>query len=275
MAKLINTAMNAIGTIAALKSLTGKAKPARPSKLNNFMAELRESGVARTNLFEVQLSAPLMMVGFAKEVLPKISLLAESTQLPGINIQTEDSVKRYGVGLQDHIAYGAGFNDITVGIIGDGRGEIYKFFYRWMHGIVKSDFDGPANVVGYNGIAPHEVEFKSDYQTTIDIITYNESNDTILQYQLFGAFPKNLPDISLSWSDSDMMKFNVSFTYNYARLVNIDQAATLTPNGIKGLSTLQKLVKIGTAVQAIASLKRPRSIQDALASTSTIKNIFN
>ena len=274
MAKL-NTAMNAIGTIAALKSLTGKSKSPRPSKLNNFMAELRESGVARTNLFEVTITAPRMMVGYAKDVLPKVSLLAESTQLPGINIQTEDSIKRYGYGLQDHVAYGAGFNDISVGMIGDGRGEIYKFFYRWMHGIVKSDFDGPANIVGYNGIAPYEVEFKQDYQTTIDITTYNESNDTILHYRLFNAFPKNLPDIGLSWSDSDMMKFNISFTYSYARLVNIDQSAQLTKNGIKGLSTLQKLVKLGTAVQAIASLKRPRNVQDALASTSTIKNIFN
>lgn len=274
MAKL-NTAMNAIGTIAALKSLTGKSKAARPSKLNNFMSELRESGVARTNLFEVTITAPRMMVGYAKDVLPKVSLLAESAQLPGINIQTEDSIKRYGYGLQDHVAYGSGFNDISVGMIGDGRGEIYKFFYRWMHGIVKSDFDGPANVIGYNGIAPYEVEFKQDYQTTIDITIFNESNDTILHYRLFNAFPKNLPDIGLSWSDSDMMKFNISFTYSYARLINIDQSAQLTPNGIKGLSTLQKLIKIGTAVQAIASLKRPRNIQDALASTTTIKNIFN
>lgn len=274
MSKL-NTAMNAIGTIAALKSLTGKSKANRPSKLNNFMAELRESGVARTNLFEVTITAPRMMVAYAKDVLPKVSLLAESTQLPGINIQTEDSIKRYGYGLQDHVAYGAGFNDISVGMIGDGRGEIYKFFYRWMHGITKSDFDGPANVVGYNGIAPYEVEFKQDYQTTVDITTFNESNDTVLQYRLFNAFPKNLPEVGLSWSDSDMMKFNISFTYSYARLINIDQAAQLTPNGIKGLSTLQKLIKLGTAVQTIASLKRPGSVQDALASTSTIKNIFN
>ena len=274
MSKL-NTAMNAIGTIAALKSLTGKSQKPRESKLNNFMSELRESGVARTNLFEVTITAPRMMVGYAKDVLPKVSLLAESAQLPGINVQTEDGIKRYGYGLQDHVAYGAGFNDISVGMIGDGRGEIYKFFYLWMHGIVKSDYDGPANVVGYNGIAPFEVEFKQDYETTIDIVTYNESNDTILHYRLFGAFPKNLPDVGLSWSDSDIMKFNISFTYSYARLVNIDQSAQLSKNGIKGLSTLQKLVKIGTAIQAIASLKRPRGVQDALASASTIKNIFN
>ena len=274
MSKL-NTAMNALGTIAALKSLTGKAKPARPSKLNNFMAEMRETGVARTNLFEVTIAPPKMMAGMAKEVVPKISLFAESVQLPGLNIQTEDSVKRYGYGPQDHVAYGSSVNDITVGMIGDGKGEIYKFFYRWMQGIVRSDHDAFENIAGYNGLAPFEVEFKDQYQTTIDIVTFNESNDTILEYRLFNAFPKNLPDIGLDWSASDMMKFNISFTYNYARLINVAQVTKLTPNGIQGLSTLQKLIKIGTAVQAIASLKRPRSIQDALASTTTIKNIFN
>ena len=50
---ILNTAMNAVGTVSALTSLFGK-KPANSTtnKLNNFISEIRANSVARTNLFE-------------------------------------------------------------------------------------------------------------------------------------------------------------------------------------------------------------------------------
>lgn len=268
----LNTAMNVLGTAAAVKSLLGGGGGGAGGKMNNFISELRQNSVARTNLFDVTLTPPRILVGSA--VASKISLYAEGAQLPGLNIQSDDSIKRFGYGPQDHVAYGSSVNDITLNFIGDGKGEIYRFFYRWMQGIVRSDYEVPSNKTGFNGLAPFEVEFKENYQTVVDIKTYNESGDTILHYQLTNAFPKSLPDVSLNWSESSMMQFSVTFTYLQARLVNADTPVRLSPNNIEGLSSLQKLVKIGTAVQTIASLKRPRGVQDAISSATTIKNIF-
>jgi hypothetical protein len=165
-------------------------------------------------------------------------------------------------------------NDISLSFIGDGKGDVYKFFYRWMQGIVRSDYNVSGVRNGYNGLAPYEVEFKRNYETTINIKTYNEQGDVVFDYKLLNAFPKSLPDISLSWDDGGMMKFSVTFCYLQAELANADQPLALTKNGLNQLTPFQKLVKIGTAVQTIASLKRPGSVQDALASATTIKNIF-
>lgn len=72
-----------------------------------------------------------------------------------------------------------------------------------------------------------------------------------------------------------MMEFSVQFTFRTAQLRNAeDPPIADTGNGIQELSLLQKLVKIGTAVQVISSLKRPSNVQQALSSASTVKNLF-
>jgi hypothetical protein len=58
-----------------------------------------------------------------------------------------------------------------------------------------------------------------------------------------------------------------------AKLKNANSPLQVNQNGIGELSMLQKAIKIGTAVQAISSLRRPRNIQDILASSTTVKNV--
>jgi hypothetical protein len=268
---LLNTGMNVLGTVSVLKSLTGRSA-AGSGKLNNFISELKQNSVARTNLFDVVITPPKMMAG--SKTASKISLFAEGAQLPGINIQTDDGIKRFGYGPQDNIPHSSQTNDITLNFIGDGKGEIYKFFYKWMQGIVRSDYEVPSNKTSPNGLSPYEVAFKEEYETTIAIKTYDEQGETVFEYQLTKAFPKNLPDVSLNWSDSGMMQFSVTFCFLQSRLVTADSDVKISKNGIEGLSTLQKAIKVGTAVQTIAALRRPRSIQDALASSTSIKNLF-
>ncbi len=270
---LLNTAMNAVGTIAAIKSLTGGSSPQGSGKYNNFYSELRKNGVARTNLFEVTITPPRMLVG--NETTRKLSLYAEGAQLPGLFLQTDDTIKRFGVGPQEHVPYSAQVNDTTITFIGDGRGEIYKFFYSWLQGIVRAD---RSPVIGSQpdraGKIAYEVEFKEEYATTINIRTFDEAGQTILSYDLEAAFPKSIPDVSLSWSESSLMQFGIQFSYLQSRLTNVDEAYKEGKNGIGELSTLQKLMKVGTAVQLVSSLKRPRNIQEALSSASTVKHLF-
>lgn len=260
---LLNTGLNALGTYSALKSLFGGDSGGAQGKLNNFISEMRNNSVARTNLFDVTMGIPTVMGG--KMTTQKLSLYAEGAQLPGMNIQT-DSIKRYGVGPQESVPYSLQFNDININFIGDGKGEIYKFFYNWMHSIVKADSDMSSEKVSRTGLAPYEVEFKDRYQTTINITTYNEQGQPVLVYSLFGAFPKNVPDVSLSWNEgSQYMQFGVTFAYFQARLQTAEKDLALTKDGFGEMSLLQKGIKIGTALQTLAALKKPRNIQDAIA----------
>ena len=268
---ILNTAMNAVGTVSALTSLFGK-KPAggTANKLNNFISEIRANSVVRTNLFEVTITTPKVLSN--SKIPQKISLYAEGAQLPGLFIQTAD-LKRYGIGPNEKVPYSIQTNNTTIKFIGDGKGEIYKFFYTWLQSIVRGDYDITGTQVSSNGLSAYEVEFKDQYRCTITITTFNEQGTPVFEYQLREAFPINVAEVDLNWSESSMMQFSVQFEYLQSVLVSASKDVQLTRGGLKGLSTLQKLVKIGTAVQALASIKRPRSIQDALSSVTTIQNI--
>lgn len=263
----LNNAMNVIGTAAALKSVFGGTEGKPPAgRMSNFMSEMRRVGVARTNLFEIEITPPKCMIA-STESAQKISLYAEGAALPGRSIETQEFA-RYGYGPNEKFPYSMQFQDYTVQFIGDGQGEIYKFFYNWMHQIVRGD--QPVN----NDSNGYEVGFREDYSVDINLRTYNEQGDTILATKMTNAFPIQVPDVSLSWGESSMMQFSVTFAYTQAELLNAATSFVGKNGGPPGLSTFQKLVKIGTAVQAIAAIRRPRSIQEALSSTTNAKNIL-
>jgi hypothetical protein len=271
---LLNTGLNAIGTVSALKSLFGKPKQPGTNKQTQFQAALRQRSVARTSLFDVTITIPpILNQPLFLPLGTTLSLWAEGAQLPGYNIQT-DSIKRYGIGPMESVPYSIQTNDLTLNFIGDGAGGIQKFFYNWLQRIVRGDEDVRYDDISPTGLQPYEVEFKDRYATTIRITQYDEQGTAIVIYDLVDAFPKNIPDISVSWSDNNsFMQFGVTFSYLQAKMTNALQGRQKTQNGFRGLNTLQKAIKVGTALQTLKTIRRPTSIQDAIASSATIKNV--
>lgn len=266
----LNTAINAIGTIAAVKSLLGSDGGGASEKYGNFLADIRASSVARTNLFEITITPPQILNGDG--TARKISLYAQASGLPGTFLQGYDNLKRYGFGPNEFLPREQQTNDTTITFIGDGRGEIYKFFYRWMQGIVPSDIAPYSQNQNFTGLAPYEVEFRQNYASTIQLTMFNEQGQSIIEYEFTEAFPKSLPDVQLNWSDTGMMVFPVVFAFTQARLLNVNTQASTNSTKFE-LSPLQKLVKVGTAVQAIAALRKPTGVADALNVASTIKSV--
>ena len=269
----LNTAISAVGTYATLKSLFGGGGGGEGGKVANFLSEIRQSGVARTNMFDVVITPPKIALSNSSTA-QKISLFAEGAALPGRTIQQQEFA-RYGYGPHEKFPYSAQFQDYTLQFIGDGRGEIYKFFYNWMNGIVRNDYriETYGSQVDKGGKSAFEVEYRENYAVDINLNVYNEQNETIFTVSLTNAFPIQVPDVNLSWGDSSMMQFSVTFAYTQAILNNAEQPLKTSQGASSELSTLQKLVKIGTAVQALSTLKRPGSVQDALSSATTIKNV--
>jgi hypothetical protein len=278
---LLNTGLNALGTYAAVKSLIGTppSQTAANSRYGKFLAEMRQNSVAKTNYFEVRITAPSVLLGPKGTVASKIELYAEGTPFPGLFLQTGE-MKRYGVGPIEKYPYSLQTNSLQMNFIGDGKGEIYKFFYNWMQNIVRGDFPieqqtQGTQAISASGLAPYEVEFKNNYSVPIDIFLYNEEHSTVLHYNLTQAFPVRIPDINLSWRDTDsLMQFAVDFEFLQSNLVNSEEKFEVNKNGPNQLSLLQKLVKVGTAVQALSSLRKPQSLQDGLISAGNIKNVI-
>jgi hypothetical protein len=238
--------------------------------INDFKALLNKfHGVARTNMFDVQIPVPPMMRGQTninnnEVTATQISLLCEQATLPGVSLNTVD-IRRYGTGATEKKPYLPTFADQTFMFIGDNVGAVHGFFYKWMNGIIKYDVN-PGNLTrtGYNGSSAFEVEYKNSYAVDIVITCYDEADNSIIVCRLYNAFPIFLGDVQLSWADNDQyMRIPVTFTYyNWdLEIVNIN---SVLANPTSNLSALQKIIKAGTAIQTIASLRRPTGVADMI-----------
>lgn len=279
---ILATASKAINTIGAVNSVVGNVKDIfglggstnAPGSTDHagFMAQIRKKGVGKRNLFNVFVGAPLMLAGTDKEL--NLQLFAESVNLPGVNFATSD-IRRYGIGPTEKKPYAPIFTDITVTFIADGSGDIHKFFYKWMKGIIF--FDSPlAGSAGstsqIGGLSPYEVNFKDQYRSDLRIYTYNEQNDKIIEVVLYGAYPTAISDIPLSWSDNDqMMTISVTFTYVNMRMENVSSDFQGGTGNLADVGLLQKILQVGSAFQVLGALKKPKSIADVINVTSNAK----
>lgn len=277
---ILATATKAINTIGAVNSIVdstrsifglgGSTNAPGSTEHAGFMAQIRKKGVGKRNLFNVFVPAPLMLAGTDKEL--NLQLFAESVNLPGINFATSD-IRRYGVGPTEKKPYAPIFTDITVTFIADGSGDIHKFFYKWMKGIIF--FDSPTSVESTSqigGLTPYEVNFKDQYRTDLRIFTYNEQNDKIIELVLYGAYPIAISDTPLSWSDNDtMMTISVTFTYVNLRMENVTTDFKGGAGNLSDVGLLQKILQVGSAFQVLGALKKPKSIADVVNVTSNAK----
>ena len=281
--KGISKGTDIVGTANALKSflpeplqkalgsfLNGPASaPNAHRNLNEFKSNLnRFGGVARTNMFDVRINIPTMLSAAGEGAgglsSRDISLLCEGATLPGISLNTTP-IKRYGYGQVEKKPYLTTYTDQTFTFIGDNSGAVHGLFYKWMNGIVKGD-EKTSNltVSGYNGLSPYEVEYKENYAVDIVITCYDDTDQSIIICTLYEAFPIFLGDIQLNWADTDqLMRVPVTFTFTHWKLdtVNINQALS---NPAQNLSGLQKLLKVGSAVQTLASLRKPTGVADII-----------
>jgi len=255
------------GIKTAIGSLfgTGGGVPTGQNRrdLNNFLGTVSKlRGFSRPAYFYVEIAPPLMMRGDSDSAR-SLSLLCESANLPGVSLATSD-IRRYGYGPIEKKPYAPIFVDTTLTFFADASGLVQKFFYKWMNGIVKFDEMpyGPLGQVGANQLAPFEVNYKEQYSTDILVTTVDESNNDIITVRFTEAFPFFMGDISLGWGDTDSIsRLPVTFTYFNWKIenININQLA-----GTQAPGLIQNLLKVGTAIQTLASIKKPNNVADVL-----------
>jgi hypothetical protein len=246
--------------------------------INTFRSQIiGDTGLLKTNLF-------LVSIQFSQEfaqtqtqlmkVTPRtLMMFTEQCALPGISIGSEDQSRRYGTGVAEKMPFGVFFTDITLSFLADGNGEIMKMFHNWIKYIVNYDSrrNGPT---GFNEAEPYEVAYKDNYSATIEITVFNESADKIITYTLNEVYPLFLGEVGMSWADNDsIMKIPVTFTYRDWQTDSMS-TANLSKGVSNNLTLLQKILKVGTAVQAISSLKKPQSVGDTINIVNNANILF-
>ncbi len=268
---IIDTFTTKLGNSIGLNT-NNLPRPEMGFDVSRFRSEiLADSGLLRTNLFLVSIQFPQAFASTQTQLLkltPRTLMsFTEAAALPGISIMTDDSVRRHGTGVNDKMAYGAVFTDITLSFLADGHGEILKMFHNWFKYIV--NFDSSKNgITGLNASEPYEVGYKDDYAATMEITVFNEEGDKIITYKFNEVFPLFLGEISMNWGDSDsIMRIPITFTFRdwQSDSMNI---ASVKPGVSNNLTMMQKILKVGTIAQTISTMRSPRNVQDIIGVVS-------
>jgi hypothetical protein len=265
----INDAINAINTgrsivgagLNAFDSLTGRGADGGSQKFSvqNLKSKISSSnGVMRPNLFLAQVTNPPCLAGNQAAS----NFLCSSATLPGKMITIQQH-KRLGYGTEDRRVTGAIMPDVTLTFYVGNDGQPLTYFNEWLQYLFYTNGTKGASGISVSSGAPlFTIGYRSEYITPIDIIMYDSTQTAYLKYTLYEAFPMQIGDVALAWSDNDSFSsVAINFTYRYYTLSTIPAPAvnTATSGGLlssirNGLGTVNRLMNSPIARNAMTAL---------------------
>jgi hypothetical protein len=170
------------------------------SKLQEFVGHIK-TGMAKTSHFEVMISRPpALLTEPLNSNIRKIFLFCDQAQLPGSSYET-NQVRSYGE--TKDVPYSKLYEHVNLSFYVDAGFLVKNFFDSWMDAIQD----------------PNTRDFK--YPTTylapkIDITVQDSEDTSRYMCTLYNAFPKSISAVQLDYAGKEVMKLQVSMTYQYA-----------------------------------------------------------
>lgn len=184
--------------------------------LREFITHIdRKNGLVKNNRFQVNMVIPAAITVDYKS--KDLSLLCESTELPGKTLNTAD-VKVYGPTYK--IPYQKQYAEINFNFLCTNNGNERQIFDKWIEYIMPSQTNNMRFPRGTNGLGGE------GYLTQIYIEQYNDysvseakgledtDNGELLKHiQLIDAFPLGYSAQALNWGDDGFLRLTVQFSY--------------------------------------------------------------
>ena len=166
--------------------------------INDFKSRLAGGG-ARANQFRVILPPPLGNVTAAVNT-EQFSFMCKAASLPG------QALTEIGVPFRGRTLYIAGereFETWTTSVFNDTDFAIRREIERWMNGI-----NAHSQNTGLTAPIAYEADLKVEQ--------LDRDGTTIKEYTFRGAFPQDLSEITLAYSDNDNIeRFTCTWAYQY------------------------------------------------------------
>lgn len=169
------------------------------SKLTDFVANVK-AGVAKPQYFTVQLKLPSDLNTSFGQHMPKVILFCDQAQIPGLSFSTAQ-VRSYGEFKE--VPYEKLFEQVTLSFYVDSDMIVRKLFDNWV-GLIQNPVTREFNYPKY---------YLSD---SIDIIVSDVENQDRYMVKLHRVYPKAVSPIQLDYSSKDVMKLQVTLSYQYA-----------------------------------------------------------
>lgn len=254
---ILDSLTNKFSTFIGLNTSQPRRKVAG-FDINEFKSALNSKGVLPNNLFLVTIYPTSYNISSQmsyEQLNPQLlSFFCMQTDLPGLDLAVEENIPK-GIGPIERFPHTAVFGDINLTFIGDAKGNILSFFHNWLNTIVNFDYSKRQDNF-------YRVAYKNTYTCTIQIIVFNSNSDAILIYDLYEAFPYKVNQIQLSWDQRDSI-MNISTGFYY-KTWHSERMIPQADQYIGGLTTMQKLLKLGTIAETVIALKKPQSVGDAI-----------
>jgi hypothetical protein len=189
--------------------------------LKDFIAQVKNGGLARGSHYAVEINPPRGMVGIGN--MQKILMFCDQVQLPGLNLSTTPN-RTFGEVRE--VPYDKLFDNINLSFYMDQGMDVKFFFDTWM-GLIQNPYDRTFN-------------YYNDYVSSMKIQVQDINDKTRYEVELFECYPKNISAVQLDYSSKDVLKLNVTMQYkNWT-------SKTMTVTGSTEKSLLDKYGKVGT-----------------------------
>lgn len=174
--------------------------------INNFLAEIKRSGVAyptRYSIFFSQTSSGKII--FQREDIEKMNLRLTKVNMPGMNLASKGQNL---AGLNREIPYGRTFEGtIDLEFVEDSSLSIRTFFENWQSLIVNKD---TLKVGYYKDYVCENMKITVEGQTTADYSLDSTGNYSITAYEVW---PKTISSVDLDSTSDDIIKTTINLSY--------------------------------------------------------------
>lgn len=298
--KAISKGFNVYGQARALGSalgLFGGGKLDEWSLSNQVVSEIRKNGISKQSLAFTEIILPKILQPFWGDVRSRkgagngqyqsvafLSFRNDAFSTPDLSLATTD-VRRHGVGPTEKKPYGVVYQDVRFDYILDATQIQHKFFYEWMNNIVKHSYKNlnNTNSVSRNDMYPYEVNYKNQYATRILVHSFDETFDrargdvarSAQTVTLHEAYPIYIGNIQYNWAGVDqLIRIPVTFTFYRWDVNQIASVSELSAAQGSGLGLFGTLIKAGTAIQALSTIRSPKNIQDVVNAVNTTSTVL-
>ena len=185
----------------------------------------RMLNLAQTSVYQVKVQPPTDVKSFmdSRGVAyntdgENLEILCSETTLPGTSLSTTEVTNDYH-GVTEKMAYRRMFDaTVDMSFYVDKDYKVVEFFEAWIDFISGMSIDNPNGGDIREMYRSNSVNYRMNYPNTykgpIHITKFEKNlSDSQMSYEFVDAFPLNLISMPVSYGQSEVLKFNVSFAY--------------------------------------------------------------
>lgn len=198
----------------------------RPRKISDIKPLF--TNLAQTSHYEVKfLGLPRELMAYlgkkgvgSRFVGDDVGLLCFSASLPTSNLASASVTGSY-TGITENFAHTRQYNQLSLEFYVDNNYKTMIFLESWMEFIASGSYN-PQNLPNENAsIDPNQLNYFSRMQypeyykaNGVKIIKFERDYRRFIEYNFLGLYPQTISSPSISYTQSDTLKVNATFSYD-------------------------------------------------------------